>query len=208
MQHAAPLLLDDARIERLGTVGYFVVDDFLGAAAARAIREEALALARSGRMRPAGLSRGDAFRFERVARGDEIAWLDPAEATPALAGLLQRLEGLRDEVNRGAYLGLRRYEVQVARYDHGAGYVRHLDAFAGGPNRTLTAVYYLNEGWEPQHGGTLRAFPTGVDPVEIAPVLDRLVVFLSAELEHEVLPSWADRLAVTAWFYGREELPR
>lgn len=206
--NAAPLLLDDARIERLGTASYFVVDNFLGADAARAVRDEALALARLGRLRPAGLSRGDGFRMERSARGDEIAWLDPAEATPALRGLLHTLEGVRDEVNRGAYLGLRRYEVQVARYEHGAGYTRHLDAFPGGPNRTLTAVYYLNEGWLPEHGGALRAYPEGAEPVEVAPLLDRLLVFLSARLEHEVLPSWADRLAVTAWFYGREELPR
>lgn len=201
-------LLDDARIERLGSAGFFVIDDFLGAEAARAIRAEALALARSGALRPAGLSRGDGFRLERVSRGDEIAWLDPEAATPALAGLLATLERLRDEVNAGAYLGLRRYEVQVARYANGAGYVRHLDAFAGGPNRTLTAVYYLNDGWIPAHGGTLRAFPAGGEPVEIAPAIDRLVVFLSARLEHEVQPSLAERLAVTAWFYGREELPR
>lgn len=203
-----PLLLDDARIERLGSAGFFVIDDFLGAEAARAIRAEALALAHEGRLRPAGLSRGEGLRFERAARGDEIAWLDPAEATPSLRGLLETLERLRDEIKQSAYLGLRRYEVQVARYENGAGYVRHLDAFAGGPNRMLTAVYYLNDGWVPEHGGALRVFPAGGEATEIAPVLDRLVVFLSARLEHEVRPSWADRLAVTAWFYGREELPR
>ena len=98
--------------------------------------------------------------------------------------------------------------MQVARYANGAGYVRHLDAFPGGPNRALTAVYYLNDAWIPDHGGLLRAFPAGTDPVEIGPVIDRLVVFLSGRLEHEVTPSRVERLAVTAWFYGREELPR
>ncbi|WP_373047303.1 2OG-Fe(II) oxygenase [Vulgatibacter sp.] len=201
-------LLDDQRIERLGSDGFFVVDGFLGTEAALAIRGEALALSHAGTLRPAGLGRGDALRLERAARGDEIAWLDPQESPPALRAFLGRLESVRDEVNRGAYLGLRRYEVQVARYDRGAGYVRHRDAFPGGPNRTLTAIYYLNDGWIPAHGGALRLFPTGREPLELAPLLDRLVVFRSADLEHEVCPSWAERLAVTAWFYGREDLPR
>jgi SM-20-related protein len=38
--------------------------------------------------------------------------------------------------------------------------------------------------------------------VDVAPVLGRLVVFLSAKVEHEVLPTWAPRLAVTAWYYA------
>jgi SM-20-related protein len=29
------------------------------------------------------------------------------------------------------------------------------------------------------------------------------VVFLSERVEHEVLPTFAPRLAVTGWFYGR-----
>jgi len=37
----------------------------------------------------------------------------------------------------------------------------------------------------------------------VEPTLDRLVVFLSERIEHEVLPSQAPRLALTAWFYGR-----
>lgn len=205
---AAPAaLLDDDRIARLGSDGYFLVDGLLGVDGARALRGEVIELARAGALRPAAIGRGANQHLERASRGDEIAWLDPASAPAGLRAWLAALERLRDELNATVWLGLRRYEVQAARYVGGAGYVRHLDAFPGGPNRQLTAIYYLNEGWAPGHGGLLRIFPGVGPPVEVEPLLDRLVIFLSSRLEHEVTPSWAERLALTAWFYGREDLP-
>ena len=91
----------------------------------------------------------------------------------------------------------------MARYtDDGARYVRHRDAFPGQGNRRLTAICYLNPDWRPEHGGMLRLhLDTG--PLDVEPTLDRLVVFLSERVEHEVLPSRALRLAATAWFHGR-----
>ena len=41
----------------------------------------------------------------------------------------------------------------------------------------------------------------GVDAVvDVAPVAGRLVLFLSGAVEHAVLPTKAERVAVTAWF--------
>src|SRR5690606_10962536 len=137
-----------------------------------------------------------------------FCWLDPAEAPPAIAAWLEALVRLRDALNARAFLGLRRHEVQIARYaGGGVGYVRHLDAFPGPPNRVVTAIYYLNEGWEPAHGGALRLFLEDGTMRDVAPRLDRLLVFRSARVEHEVLPVWAERLAITAWFYCTEPLP-
>ncbi|HET9450694.1 MAG TPA: 2OG-Fe(II) oxygenase, partial [Aggregicoccus sp.] len=65
------------------------------------------------------------------------------------------------------------------------------------------AIWYANPDWAPAHGGVLRLYPEGEAPVDVEPVLDRLVVFLSERVEHEVLPVSAPRLALTAWFYGR-----
>lgn len=113
----------------------------------------------------------------------------------------------------------------------GARYARHLDATSQqtGEKRRITAVYYLNEHWKAADGGCLRAyFPEDVgrkvrgavpvaeiddstpraDPVltglwalDVEPRMDRLVVFASGWLEHEVLPSHSERYAITAWFY-------
>jgi SM-20-related protein len=140
-------------------------------------------------------------------RGDQIAWLDPAGAPPALAGLCAAFGELRDGLNRSAYLGLDRFEVQVAHYPgDGAAYQRHRDAFPGQANRRLSAIYYPNPAWQPEHGGCLQLHLPG-GSVDVAPVLDRLVVFLSERVEHEVRPARAPRWAVTAWFYGRDALP-
>jgi SM-20-related protein len=98
--------------------------------------------------------------------------------------------------------------VQLARYPGGgARYERHRDAFSGGPSRRLTAIYYLNDGWSPADGGALRIHADD-GAVDLAPTIDRLVVFLSERLEHEVLPAFAPRLAITAWYRGAEPLPR
>lgn len=62
-----------------------------------------------------------------------------------------------------------------------------------------TAIYYVNPGWTPAAGGQLRLHaPAG--PVDVEPLLDRLILFLAERIEHEVLPAHASRLAVTAWY--------
>jgi SM-20-related protein len=168
------------------------------------------ALATAGRLRPAGLSRGAAYRLDEAVRGDATIWVTPDEAPPGLATLLASFLSLRDALNRDAYLGLDRVEVQAARYPGGgAGYRRHRDAFpapfGGRPNRRVTAIYYANPVWRPDDGGALRLHvDTGV--VDVPPLLDRLLVFLSERIEHEVLPTRAARRAVTAWFRARSAL--
>ena len=108
-----------------------------------------------------------------------VHWLPRSSALPELM----------DVLNREAFVGLRSFDLQLARYGPGAKYVRHRDAFPGQGNRRVTAIVYLNEGWVPAHGGELKLF----DPeMVIEPVMDRLVVFLSEKIEHEVLESRAE----------------
>lgn len=149
------------------------------------------------------MSRGAAYRLDAATRGDTIAWLDPAAAPPALAPLCAYLSTLRESLNRDAYLGLDRFDLQLARYPGaGARYRRHRDAFPGRATRRVTATYYANPDWRPEAGGLLRLH-LAEGPVDVEPILDRLVVFLSERVDHEVLPVAAPRLAITAWFYGR-----
>ena len=196
--------LTDTEVEALSSHGYFVRDAFLGEARALAVRAAALARVEAGTLKPAGIRRGADHTRDTSVRGDHIEWVVPG-AAPELEALWHRFESLGEAVSAGAYLGLGRFDVQLACYPGGgARYARHRDAFPGKSNRRLTAIWYANADWKPEHGGVLRLFPedTGA-PVEVAPVLDRLVVFLSERLEHEVMPAHASRLALTAWFYGR-----
>ncbi|MBL8953858.1 MAG: 2OG-Fe(II) oxygenase [Myxococcaceae bacterium] len=174
-------------VEQLGERGFFVRDAFAPAD----LIEAALKHAHTQPLTPAGIQRG-AIKSPDV-RTDLTAWLDDAPLTPAF-------EALRQELNHTAYLGLTRFDLQLARYEPGARYVRHRDAFPGSDNRRVTAIVYLNVAWRKEHGGLLRLHVE--PPVDVEPVLNRLVVFLSDRVEHEVLPAHAPRLALTAWFYA------
>jgi SM-20-related protein len=194
-------------VRALAEPGVLVRDGWLGQVAAGAVLGEVEALVHARALRPAGVSRGAHHRVDAEVRGDAIAWLAPETAGPALARLLAAFDTLREALNREAYLGLARTEVQLARYPGGgAGYRRHRDAFPGRSNRRVTALYYLNPSWRPEDGGLLRCHLDG-GPLDVEPVADRLVCFLSEHVEHEVLPAVAPRLAVTAWFYGRDHVP-
>ncbi|HVE86917.1 MAG TPA: 2OG-Fe(II) oxygenase [Myxococcales bacterium] len=189
----------DEEIVQLGERGFFTRGAFLGEADARALAEEARRLAGESAYARAGVSRGADHRVDPAVRGDEVLWLEPGRFPRAHAAF----DRLRLELNAGAYLGLGRFDLQLARYPGaGEGYQRHRDAFTGGPgSRRLTAICYLNPDWRPEHGGLLRLhLPEG--PVDVAPSLDRLVVFRSEVVEHQVLPVRAPRFAATAWYYG------
>jgi SM-20-related protein len=202
--------LMDAEIRALDERGWFLRDAALGRPAAMEVHATIETLAASGLLRPAGLGRGATYRVDAAVRGDAIAWIAPDEAAPDLAALRAVFVGLRDALNREAYLGLGRMEIQVARYPGGgAAYGRHRDAFpavpGARPNRRVTAIYYANPDWGPDDGGALRLH-VAERWIDVAPILDRLLVFLSERVEHEVLPARMPRRAVTAWFQARDPL--
>ncbi|CAE8695536.1 unnamed protein product, partial [Polarella glacialis] len=93
----------------------------------------------------------------------------------------------------------------------GARYGRHLDASAdrGDNGRVLTMILYLNPFWREEHGGSLRLFESLGDKAgtEVSPLHGRLLGFLCKDrCPHEVLPAWADRGAVTVWYYDGDRL--
>jgi len=84
--------------------------------------------------------------------------------------------------------------------------MRHIDAYKGASTRRLTFLYYINPNWKEADGGHLRIYlPGGSNNNElirdIEPLGDRLVIFQSRVLEHEVLPTYIHRYALTVWFY-------
>ncbi len=182
-------------VEALGAAGYFVRDGFLGAELAHAVRVEAGAQS----LHRAGIRH--AHTLDALVRTDEITWLTAADTTGAMALAVGCFTELMGEMNERAWLGLRSFDLQLSRYQEGGKYARHRDAFPGQDNRRLTAIVYLNEGWIAPRGGRLQLFLE--PPVLVDPVIDRLVVFRSELVEHEVLESHAERWALTAWFSAR-----
>lgn len=171
------------------------------------LRDEALELRRRGRFRPAEVGRGLRRELHPEIRGDRILWLEPP-FSPAQQRYLDEMERLRLALNRRLYLGLFRFEAQLALFEPGAGYTRHLDAFDGERDRkrVVSCTLYLNRGWGEGDGGELRLW-SGPEPgargADIAPREGTLVVFLSERVHHEVLPAARERLSLTGWFGAR-----
>ena len=175
-----------------------VHDGFLGAATARAVRRDVLALDAAapfaaGRvandLREAAV-RADRCRFAAPA-SDGLAAL--AKACDALAAALAGLAVDCAPPDRLRH----RSDPQCAIFERGPGYAKHVDNPRRTNGRRLTLVYYANESIG--DGGELR-----VDGRDIAPLADRLVVFAAETAVHEVRPlssGWDDpRVAVTFWY--------
>ena len=198
------LPIEESIADELAVHGYAVTPHFLNPAEVDALIADLHQLQQSGEMRSAGI--GKNAEVTQSVRGDFIYWLDDATATPAQQHYLQRLEQLRQAVNRTLYLGLFDYEGHFASYPPGAIYRKHLDQFQQESLRTLTAILYLNRDWQTADGGQLRIYLEGEDESvyrDIQPTAGTLVTFLSARYWHEVLPATRERLSITGWFRTR-----
>jgi SM-20-related protein len=178
-----------------------VQDRFLTQRRVRDLCECAHRRRERGEFRPARVGAERRSVRHAAIRGDLTCWLDEP-LFPEERLLMRRLEALRLRINLAAFLGLFDFELHYAWYPPQAGYARHVDQLQGSDQRVVTVILYLNQDWRPGAGGELRIFgPCGHRDIE--PVAGRLVCFLSAGLEHAVLPTRAGRLSLTGWFRRR-----
>lgn len=230
--------LQDEALDHIGrelaSKNYCVIDGLLGPHALRALRDEVAALRDTGRLQPsklAGGRTGGMLTYTHTAvRGDHVAWFDgdEGEATwpsRTLSRYLQKVDTLVAQLAEHAGEQLRsiasRSKAMVTCYPGGgARYVRHCDNSCDSGHgdrcngRRLTAILYLNERWGPLHGGELRVHPPfapkGQPPLcDVAPLGDRLILFYADyRVPHEVLPAHVARLAITVWYFDRDEYTR
>jgi SM-20-related protein len=183
--------------------GISIRDQFASAAEVLALRECALTRRSRGDFAPARVGRLGAERRRHEIRGDFTCWLSEPLLPPERS-LLQRLEEMRLQLNRDAFLGLFELELHYARYPAGAAYSRHVDQPQGSRQRKLSLVLYLNPGWQATDGGVLRIHNADDSFVDVEPIAGRLVCFLTPGREHEVLQAHSERLSISGWFRGRE----
>lgn len=199
-------MLPAARIAlALERPGWCVVDAALDPLAVEALAATCRALAAGGAMNAARTGHGVAAAAVPASRGDRTCWLSDAGANDAEAGLLAGLKRLRATLNERLYFGLADLEAHYACYAPGTGYGVHRDRFRDDDRRTVSLVLYLNADWREADGGALRLY---LDPArsrhhDVQPQGGRLVCFLSADFEHEVLPATRERLSIAAWFRRR-----
>jgi len=192
--------------------GWCVLPGFLEPPLWRAMAAEAQTLYAEGEFRQAGVGRKQSFMIRPEIRNDRVLWLDPASPTRLQSEYLARMEWLRQRLNRELQLGLFGFESHYAVYPAGSFYRRHLDQFKGAGYRTVSCILYLNDEWQAGEGGALRIYlplaGQAEAPVEthidVMPEGGSLVVFLSAEYEHEVLAATRERLSITGWFFRNQ----
>ncbi|NVJ66532.1 MAG: 2OG-Fe(II) oxygenase [Gammaproteobacteria bacterium] len=155
----------------------------------------------------AGIGREEDFQKNRFVRQDAIHWLEPQ--MEFAQGYFAWMEELRLRLNRQLFLGLFDYESMFAHYPEGAFYKRHLDAFKGNTNRRLSTVLYLNPQWHPEDGGELLMYQKRQKtPFEsVLPTYGTMVIFLSEQFPHEVLPAHRSRFSLTGWFRVNDQNP-
>jgi SM-20-related protein len=140
-------------------------------------------------------------------RGDSIYWIE-SDQSPTQKALIEFFEELRIKLNQELYLGLQEFEAHYAFYPAQSLYQKHVDRFRKTSHennedaRMISLVLYLNRSWQESDGGKLKIYAQS-GAVEIEPLGNRLVCFMSSETEHEVLKTNVGRKSIAAWFKTR-----
>ncbi|MGG7651333.1 2OG-Fe(II) oxygenase [Pseudomonas sp. ES4] len=199
-----PLLL--RIVDDLAEHGWSQQNIFLPLGLTRELAAECRKRAAEGELAPAAVGRGATSEVREGIRGDHIQWIERGQAL-ACDSYLDLMDSLREAMNRGLFLGLEDFESHFALYPPGAFYLKHVDRFRDDDRRMVSAVVYLNDAWLPEHGGQLRMYLDESLEHDVVPAGGCLVVFLSGEVPHEVLPATRDRLSLTGWFRRRGNEP-
>ena len=196
----------NAIIENLTSIGYAICEDFLPQNEVHALAEIALQHYANGEMAAAKVGKSNNNASLNI-RGDSTLWLEENEANPAVQAYLCHMYALKHALNQRLFMGLQSFETHFAVYPVGASYQKHLDQFRGANNtRLISSILYLNEAWQAQDGGELRLYLEDDKCLDILPTGGKLVLFLSEQFWHEVLPAKRVRTSLTGWFRAREIL--
>ena len=185
--------------EDLQRQGYSIQPSCLPVDILGALQEQVMTLDESEFFR-AGVGRSSQHHTNDFVRSDEVCWM--TGETPPSAAWLEWAEALRIEINRRLFMGLFSFESHYAWYRAGAYYKRHYDAFRGQTNRIVSVVAYLNSDWAADDGGELVLYKNAEDRegLRVTPLAGTVVVFLSEDFPHEVLPAKRDRFSIAGWY--------
>lgn len=190
--------MQQSLLAELTEQGWTVQDNFLAPNLVEQLAQACRAQHARGLLREAGVGKAGQFAINKTIRGDQIRWLETGMSNCTDA-YLDAMNQLRMLFNEQLFLGLQGSENHFAMYSPGTFYQKHVDRFQHDDSRTISSVLYLNPDWKPEHGGELRLH-LDEQYRDIAPVANRLVLFVSADIWHEVLPTKEERLSLTGWY--------
>ena len=184
----------DTLIDQIEQHGLAVIDNAIPCDLTEQLLAECLT--QQSLFKPAGIGREADKQLDSSIRSDKTKWFD--SQTLVQKQYLSLMEQLRNTINQHFYLGLFDYEAHYATYQVGDFYKKHLDAFRGRSNRVFTTVFYLNS---PEGGELVIYKPKSKDVLTtVKPKAGTLVLFVSEEFAHEVLPALGPRHSIAGWF--------
>jgi len=186
-------------LDNLVTQHYAVIPHFLSVKMQHALLDELLQQQKEGFFHAASIGRGQHQARHSQIRGDNICWLEESFAIGSQ--YLAMMEQLRQQLNQAFYLGLRSYEGHYAHYQAGSVYQRHVDRHKDNNARVVSAVCYLNQDWPLEAGGELKLYDSNLHLLlSLPPIGSTLVLFMSADMPHEVLAAHRSRYSIAGWF--------
>ncbi|MGP5203595.1 2OG-Fe(II) oxygenase [Psychrobacter aquimaris] len=181
--------LTDTQLDTFVEDGWIIIDDVFETKALLALQAESGFI----NYRDAELTAG--IRVSDI-RGDRIRWI--TENFFAGYYYLQSINALAALFNRSLFAGIRHSEAHYACYPVGFGYQWHSDNPAGRDERVISAVFYLNDEWEPTDGGALEVIDKHDIHHNVMPVANRLVIF-DSDLQHQVQIAHRQRYSIATW---------
>lgn len=202
-KHVLPSLSEENVVKNLGEKGFTYIDGFLDEKELLTIRAYILDLYQNQRMRSAAIGKDALEKIQKEVRNDLIKWIDFSTPGPVNDFFLPKLNRLIEILNSKCFLGIKDFETHFTCYPPGSFYKKHFDQFKGNNNRIVSFICYLNDLWLPEMGGQLRIHKED-ELIDIDPVGGRLALFLSDEVEHEVLVTNKERLSITGWMLKQD----
>ena len=182
---------------------YAIIDDFFKDDAVLALRTALLEKYEDDAFKKSAIGNKTNAVVKKAIRGDIILWMDERFCNAAEQLFFNKINDLKDYLNRTCFLGIDQKEFHYAVYPKDTFYKRHLDTFMNDDRRRLSFVCYLNsEDWQPENGGELVLYLENETKI-IYPLPGKVVIFESHVLEHEVKPVNTPRLSITGWLKTR-----
>lgn len=186
-----------AWMDELADNDFVVVDDFLSDYLVNKVISFFEDRLSENDLEKAGIGALGNHTIDKKIRGDYIYWLsEPRDVE--LNQLFDQLNEMILNLKRYCFLSISDVECHLAYYPEGSFYKKHVDQFKERNNRIISFALYLNEDWKAEDEGQLVIYKDG-NTHKIDPLKNRIVLFKSAGLEHEVLLTNAPRYSVTGW---------
>ena len=142
--------------------------------------------------------------IDKDVRGDYVYWIVRAE-DDSVMNYFNRIDEMIALLKRYCFLPISGSEFHFAHYPRGSFYEKHIDQFKGRGNRLMSVVFYMNEDWQTSDAGELNLYLKDGRCEVVTPIANRLVLFKSDQVPHEVLPTYVSRYSLTGWLLNQPD---